>query len=98
MSNKIHKDELGRLLAEWEQLPRPQGGTAARVIQACRPVGRSPLSIGVRLALASLGFGLATGVVYAELVSLRHDDLTNSKMSSLYLRSIDPGFTQSGNR
>jgi hypothetical protein len=98
MSNKIHKDELGRLLAEWEQLPQPQGGTATRVIQACRPVVRSPLSIGLRLALASLGFGLATGVVYAELVSLRHDDLTNSRMSSLYLRSIDPGFTQSGSR
>lgn len=92
------KDELSRLLAEWDQVPGPRAGTAARVVQACRPVARRPLSIGLRLVAASLGFGLATGVVYAELVSLRHDDLTNSKMSSLYLRSIDPGFTQGENR
>jgi len=92
------KDDLSRLLAEWDQVPQPRAGTATRVVQACRPTVRSPLSIGLRLALLSLGFGLATGVVYAELVSLRHDDLTNSKMSSLYLRSIDPGFTQPGSR
>jgi hypothetical protein len=89
--------ELSRLLACWQEAPRPRPGTAARVLDdQSAPDGAEARLRLRRVVLAGLAFGSLTGAALGEWYSISHSDALRERMTVRYLESIDPHLHEGG--